>query len=134
MRPKRLVIIFITYVYTVDIPTVGSHRDNVFRVYIIYSNCARLHNSFLWWSMVKMAIYTEKCEQKWLKIINKGGWNKDVLGGKRQKNKNGGEGLFGTREYIWTADVGLVILFLCKSLLNIFSVNIYLGALNSFDE
>ena len=33
--------------------------------------------------MVKMAIYTQKCEQKWLKINNKGGWNKDVLGGKK---------------------------------------------------
>ena len=37
----------------------------------------------LWWTMVKMAIYTKKCEQKWLKINNKGGWNKDVLGGKK---------------------------------------------------
>ena len=37
----------------------------------------------LWWTMVKMAIYTQKCEQKWLKINNKGGWNKDVLRGKK---------------------------------------------------
>ena len=37
----------------------------------------------LWWTIVKMAIYTKKCEQKWLKINNKGGWNKDVLGGKK---------------------------------------------------
>ena len=37
---------FITYVYTIDIPTMGSHRDNVFRVYVIHSNCARLHNFF----------------------------------------------------------------------------------------
>ena len=37
----------------------------------------------LWWTMVKMAIFTQKCEQKWLKINNKGGWNKDVLGGKK---------------------------------------------------
>ena len=29
MRPKSFVIIFITYVYTIDIPTVGSHRDNM---------------------------------------------------------------------------------------------------------
>ena len=42
--------------------------------------------------MVKMAIYIEKCEQKWLKINNTGGgmgergvWNKDVLGGKKSK-------------------------------------------------
>ena len=30
-----------------------------------------------------MAIYTKEFEQKWLKINNKGGWNKDVLGGKK---------------------------------------------------
>ena len=33
MRPKRFVIIFITYVYTIDIPNMGSHRD-MFRVYV----------------------------------------------------------------------------------------------------
>ena len=32
---------------------------------------------------MKMAIYTKEFEQKWLKINNKGGWNKDVLGGKK---------------------------------------------------
>ena len=45
--------------------------------------------------MVKMAIYTQKCEQKWLKINNKGAWNKDVLGGKKSKkikNREGGGG------------------------------------------
>ena len=26
----------------------------------------------LWWTMVKMTIYTQKCEQKWLKINNRG--------------------------------------------------------------
>ena len=86
MRPKSFVIICITYVYTIDtidIPTMGSHRD-MFRVYVIHSNCARLHNFFLWWSMVKMAIYTQKCEHKWLKINNRWG---------------GGGWLFGTREY-----------------------------------
>ena len=39
--------------------------------------------------MVKMAIYIQKCEQKWLKINNRGGggsWNKDVLGEKKSKN------------------------------------------------
>ena len=30
-----------------------------------------------------MAIYTKKCEQKWLKINNKGGWIKDAMGGKK---------------------------------------------------
>ena len=29
MRPKSFVIIFFTYVYTIDIPTMGSHRDNI---------------------------------------------------------------------------------------------------------
>ena len=50
--------------------------------------------------MVKMAIYTQKCEQKCLKINNRGGWKKDVLGGKNQKinNRGGGGRLFGTRE------------------------------------
>ena len=45
MLPKSFVIIFITYVYTIDIPTMRSHKD-VFRVYVIHSNCARLHNFF----------------------------------------------------------------------------------------
>ena len=46
MRPKSFVIIFIIYVYTIDIPTIGSHRQNMFRVYVIHSNCARLCNFF----------------------------------------------------------------------------------------
>ena len=29
MHPRSFVIIFITYVYTIDIPTMGSHRDNM---------------------------------------------------------------------------------------------------------
>ena len=29
MRPKSFAIIFITYVYTTDIPTMGSPRDNI---------------------------------------------------------------------------------------------------------
>ena len=32
--------------------------------------------------MLNMAIYTQKC----LKINDRGGWNKDVLGGKKSKN------------------------------------------------
>ena len=55
-----------------------------------------------------MAIYTQKCEQKCLKINNSGGWNKNVLGGKNGKvNNEGGRGgrdwgkrLFETREYM----------------------------------
>ena len=42
MRPKSFVIIFITYVYTIDIPS-GSR---VFRVCVIHSNYARLYNFF----------------------------------------------------------------------------------------
>ena len=30
MCPKSFVIIFITYVYTIDIPTMGSQRQHVF--------------------------------------------------------------------------------------------------------
>lgn len=29
MRPKSFEIIFITYVYIIDIPTMGSHRHNM---------------------------------------------------------------------------------------------------------
>ena len=75
MHPKSFAIIFITYVYTIDIPIMGSHRDNMFHVYVIHSNCARLHNFF-----------SHKCVQKWLKIRNRGGgggFNKDVLGEKK---------------------------------------------------
>ena len=40
----------------------------------------------LWWTMMKMAIFTQKCEQKWLKI-------KNVLGGKKiEKLTIGGGG------------------------------------------
>ena len=46
MLPKSFVIIFITYVYTMYIPTMGSQRQHVFRVYVIRSNCAWLHNFF----------------------------------------------------------------------------------------
>ena len=46
MCPKCFVIIFITYVYTIDIPTTGSHRDNMCFVYVIHSNCTRLHKFF----------------------------------------------------------------------------------------
>ena len=58
--------------------------------------------------MVKMAIYTQKCEQKWLKINNGGGGGgENVLGGKknRQMNNRGGWWLLGTREYYNCAEV-----------------------------
>ena len=42
--------------------------------------------------MMKTVIYTQKCEQKWLKINNRGAWNKDVLGEKKiEKLTIGGE-------------------------------------------
>ena len=46
MLPKSFVIIFITYFCIIDIPTMGSHRDKMCFVYVIHSNCARLHNFF----------------------------------------------------------------------------------------
>ena len=49
-----------------------------------------------------MAIYTQKCEQKCLKINNSGGWNKNVLGGKNGKVNNlrgGGGGRAGENDY-----------------------------------
>ena len=64
----------------------------------------------LWWAMVKMAICTQKCEQKWPKINNRGsgggggGVNKDVLDEKISQKltigggRGEGGGLFGTRE------------------------------------
>ena len=47
MRPESFVIIFITYVCTIDILTMVSHRDNIFRVNVIHSNCARVHSFFV---------------------------------------------------------------------------------------
>ena len=92
MRPKRFVIIFITHVYTIDIPNMGSHGDNMCFVFtqfvVIVLDCTISFS--LWWTMVKMAIYTQKYEQKWLKINNSGGWNKDVLVGKKSKIGGGG--------------------------------------------
>ena len=70
-----------------------SQRQHVFRVYVIHSNCARLHNFFsLWWTMVKMAIYTQKCEQKWLKINNRGVGIKMSWVEKNRKINNRGRG------------------------------------------
>ena len=80
MRPKSFVIIFITYVYTIDIPTMGSHRDNMFRVYVIHSNCARLHNFFLFMmDYGENDYYTQKCEQKWLENNNRWGGGGDGI-------------------------------------------------------
>ena len=39
-----------------------------------------------------MAIYTRKCEQKSLKINNRGGWNKDVPGEKKIERLTVGAG------------------------------------------
>ena len=64
MRPKSFVIIFITYVYTIDIPTMGSHRDNM----CFHSNCARLHIFFFFFFLMmgygENGYLHQKCEQK----------------------------------------------------------------------
>ena len=58
----------------------------------------------LWWTMVKVAIYTQKCEQKWLKINNRGVEIKMSWVEKNWKINNWGGGtiirLFRTWEYI----------------------------------
>ena len=63
----------------------GSQWDNMCFMFtkfiVIVLDCTISFS--LWWTMVKMAIYTQNCEQKWLKINNRGSWNKDVLGGKK---------------------------------------------------
>ena len=52
--------------------------------------------------MVKMAIYTQKCEQKWLKINNRGaggvGIKMSWVEKNRKINNQRGGRLFGTRE------------------------------------
>ena len=49
------------------------HTHDMFRVYLFIVIVLDCTISFsLWWTMVKMAIYTQKCEQKWLKINNRG--------------------------------------------------------------
>ena len=75
MRPKSFPIIFIAYFYTMDIPTMGSHRDNMcfmstqLTVIVLDSTI-----SFsLWWTMEKMVIFTQKCEQRWVKINKREG-------------------------------------------------------------
>ena len=64
-----------------------SQRQHVSRVYLIHSNCARLHNFFFFMmGHGENGYLHSKMEQKWLKINNRGVWNKDVLGGKKSKN------------------------------------------------
>ena len=66
MRPKSFVNIFITYDYTIDIPTMGTPRGNmrfVFTQFIVIVLDCTISFS-LWWTMVKIAVYTQKCEQK----------------------------------------------------------------------
>ena len=54
----------------------------------------------LWWTMVKMAIYTQKCEQKLLKTNNRGVGIKMPWMEKNWKiNNQEGGWLLGTREY-----------------------------------
>ena len=51
--------------------------------------------------MVKIAIYTQKCEQKGLKINNRGvGMKISWVEKNRKINNRGGGQLFGTREYV----------------------------------
>ena len=58
----------------------GSSKRHVFRVYVIHIIVLVCPISFsLWWTMVKMAIHTQKCEQKWLKTNNK--WRGVGVGG-----------------------------------------------------
>ena len=43
-----------------------------------------------------------KCEQKWLKINNRGGaWTKDVLGGKKSKNWQSGADDYSGLDSTW---------------------------------
>ena len=46
----------------------------------------------LWRTMVKMVIYTQECDQEWLKINNRDSRHKDVLGGKKSKKLSIREG------------------------------------------
>ena len=46
MRPKTFVIIFIICLYYRHTHHEISQRQHVFHVYVIHSNCARLHNFF----------------------------------------------------------------------------------------
>ena len=46
MGPKSFVIIFIAYVYYRHTHYEVSQRHHVFRIYVVHSNCARLHSFF----------------------------------------------------------------------------------------
>ena len=52
MHPKRFVIIFITYVYTIDIPVMGSHRDSLCFCMIDYGENGYLHSN-MWAKMTE---------------------------------------------------------------------------------
>ena len=52
MHPKSFVIIFITCVYTIDIPTMVSHRDNFFFFMMDYGENGYLHSK-MWAKMTE---------------------------------------------------------------------------------
>ena len=52
MRPKSFVIIFVTYVYTIDIPVMGSHRDNMCFCMIDGGENVNLHSK-MWAKMTE---------------------------------------------------------------------------------
>ena len=104
MLPKSFVIIFITYVYTMYIPTMGSQRQHVFRVSLIRSNCAWLHNFFF--LMIDYGengyLHSKMWEKNDRKLII-GGVNMSWVEKNRKINNRWGEGggrLFGTWEYV----------------------------------
>ena len=83
----------------------GSHRDNMFRVYVIHSNCARLHNVFYFVMDYGENGYTLKNVSKndW-KLIKGEGENEDVMGGKKiEKSTIGGTIIRDSRvgEAVW---------------------------------
>ena len=61
----------------------------------------------LWWTMAKMAIYTQKCEQKWLKINNRGvGIKMSWVEKNRKINNRGGTIIRDSRVLILPINTG----------------------------
>ena len=64
-----------------------SQKQPVFPVDVIHSNWARLHNFFFFlMGYGENGYLHSKMQAKMTEINNMGGWNKDVLGGKKFKN------------------------------------------------
>ena len=90
MCPKSFAIIFITCLYHRHTHYGISQRQHVFLVYIIQCNCARLYNFFFFMMNYDENGYLhyKNVSKNDCKIIiagGGGGWNKDVLGGKKWK-------------------------------------------------